>query len=161
PSTPLRYHPARPKPQTTARRLQVLYEDRDVLIVDKPAGLLSQPTPDRERDTLIERAGRYLNRTRHVATPFIGVVHRIDKLPSGVILLVPSPRALRPFQRLFRAHAIERSYLAVVEGVMKPDKRTIDLPLVADRGDGRRGVARAKEQGSPAITHCEILEQFG
>ena len=64
-----------------------MYEDRDVLIVDKPAGLLTQPTPDRERDTLLERAGRYLAHTRGTVSPFVGIVHRIDKQTSGVILL--------------------------------------------------------------------------
>lgn len=159
--TPLAYTPGRPRPETTARRLKVMYEDRDILIIDKAAGLLTQPTPDRERDTLLERAGRYLSRTRGVASPFIGIVHRIDKQTSGVILLVCSPRALRPFQTLFRTHAIERSYLAVVEGIVKPASGTIDLPLVGDRGDGRRGAARAHEDGVPAVTHYEVIEQFG
>jgi 23S rRNA pseudouridine1911/1915/1917 synthase len=159
--TQLTYAPSRPRPETTARRIKVLYEDRDILIVDKPAGLLTQPTPDRERDTLLERAGRYLAHTRGTSTPFIGIVHRIDKQTSGVILLVCSPRALRPFQTLFRTHAIERSYLAVVEGTLKPSQGTIDLPLVADRGDGRRGAAGGDEDGTPSITHYEVIERFG
>ena len=157
----LTYAPGRPRPETTARRLKVLYEDRDVLIVDKPAGLLTQPTPDRERDTLLERAGRYLAHTRGIQTPFVGIVHRIDKQTSGVILLVCTPKALRPFQSLFRTHAIERSYLAVVEGVVKPSLGTIDLPLVADRGDGRRGAGAGHENAVPSITHYELIERFG
>jgi 23S rRNA pseudouridine1911/1915/1917 synthase len=161
PVTPLALHPNRPRPETAARRLKVLFEDRDVLIIDKPAGLLTQPTPDRERDTLLERAGRYLSHKRGITRPYVGIVHRIDKLTSGVILLVCLPRALRPFQSLFRNHAIERSYLAVVEGVVKPSRGTIDLPLVADRGDSRRGVARGDEDGVPAVTHYEVIEQFG
>jgi 23S rRNA pseudouridine1911/1915/1917 synthase len=138
-----------------------MYEDRDVLIVDKPAGLLTQPTPDRERDTLLERAGRYLAQKRGVASPFVGIVHRIDKQTSGVILLVCSPKALRPFQTLFRTHAIERSYVAVVEGIVKPPRGTIDLPLVSDRGDGRRGSARDVADGVSAMTHYEVTERFG
>ena len=111
--------------------------------------MLTQPTPDRERDTLLERAGRYLTRTRGLNRPYVGIVHRIDQNTSGVILLVCSPKALRPFQALFRTHAIERSYLAVVEGIVKPARGTIDLPLCADRGDGRRGVARTSDEGCP------------
>jgi 23S rRNA pseudouridine1911/1915/1917 synthase len=159
--TQLTYTPGRPRPETTARRIKVMYEDRDVLIVDKPAGLLTQPTPDRERDTLLERAGRYLAHTRGTVSPFVGIVHRIDKQTSGVILLVCTPKALRPFQTLFRNHAIERSYLAAVEGIVKPSRGTIDLPLVADRGDGRRGAAGGDEDGVPAVTHYEVIEQFG
>jgi len=161
PETPLLYCPNRPRPETAARRLRVLYEDRHILIVDKAAGLLTQPTPARERDTLLERAGRYLARTRGLVRPYVGIVHRLDQDTSGVILLVCSPNALRPFQALFREHAIERLYLAVVEGVVEPARGTIDLPLVADRGDGRRGAALTSGQGVPAITHYEMVGQFG
>jgi 23S rRNA pseudouridine1911/1915/1917 synthase len=77
------------------------------------------------------------------------------------MLLVCSRQALRPFQALFRAHTIERRYLTVVEGAVSPDRGTIDLPLVADRGDGRRGVSRVLGRGVPAMTHFEVIERFG
>jgi 23S rRNA pseudouridine1911/1915/1917 synthase len=161
PEVPLCYFPARPRPAVAARRLRVLYEDEHVLIADKPAGVLTQPTRDRERDTLLERAGRYLMRSRGVKRPYVGIVHRIDRDTSGVVLLVCSPAALRPFQALFRAHSIERSYIAVAEGEISPLCGTIDRPVVVDRGDGRRGTARRADEGSRAITHYESLERFG
>ena len=120
PDAELWFSPNRPRPETSARRLTILYEDRHILIVDKAAGLLTQPTPARERDTLLERAGRYLARTRGLVKPYVGIVHRLDQATSGVILLVCSPSALRPFQALFREHAIERLYLAIVEGIIDP-----------------------------------------
>jgi 23S rRNA pseudouridine1911/1915/1917 synthase len=155
------YNPDRPRPETSARRLIVLYEDPHILIVDKPAGVLTQPTPDRERDTLLERAGVYLRRTRKAARSFVGIVHRIDKNTSGAVLLVCSPKALRPFQEIFRTHAVERWYLAVVEGPVRPPSGTLDWPLVAERGDGRRGIARRGKHGLAAITHYQEVEQFG
>jgi len=161
PDSPLAYCPSRPRPATATRRLRVLYEDRHILVVDKPAGVLTQPTPDRERDTLLERAGRYLSRAHGFNRPYIGIVHRIDQNTSGVVLLVCSPKALRPFQAMFRAHTIERSYLAVVEGTVKPARGTIDLPIEIDRGDGRRGAARTPAHGAAAVTHYEVIEQFG
>ena len=161
PDTPLSYRPNRPRPETAVRRLRVLYEDDHVLIVDKPAGVLTQPTPERERDTLLERVGRYLMRVRGVKRPYVSIVHRIDRDTSGVVLLVCSPRALRPFQSLFRTHSIERSYVAVVEGSIEPSRGTIDRPLVVDRGDGRRGSSRHAGLGSRAITHYELIERFG
>ena len=161
PDAAIAYDPNRPRPETAARRIRVLYQDRYILIVDKPAGLLTQPTQEREPDTLLERAGRYLARTRGGARPYVGIVHRLDRDTSGVILVVCSRQALRPFQALFRAHTIERRYLTVVEGSLTPDRGTIDLPLVADRGDGRRGTARIPGQGVPATTHYEVLERFG
>jgi 23S rRNA pseudouridine1911/1915/1917 synthase len=161
PETPLEYHPSRPRPESVSRRIRVLYEDRSILIVDKPAGLLTQPTSAREVDTLLERAGRYLARTRGEARPYVGIVHRLDRDTSGVILMVCSSKALRPFQALFRAHTIERRYLAVVEGAIEPARGTIDWRLVADRGDGRRGVTAGAGKGVPAITHYEVLERRG
>ncbi len=157
---PVAYLPQRMRRDTVVRRLRVLYEDPHILIVDKPAGVLTQPTPERERDTLLERAGRHLARTRRLASPFVGIVHRIDQNTSGAVLLVCSPKALRPFQALFRTHAIERSYLVIVEGVVAAARGTIDLRLVADRGDGRRGSTRFTDQGVPAVTHYEVVEEF-
>jgi 23S rRNA pseudouridine1911/1915/1917 synthase len=159
--TPLCYRPDRPRPETAVRRLRVLYEDEQILIVDKPAGVLTQPTSERERDTLLERAGRYVMRTRGVKRPYTGIVHRIDRDTSGVVLLVCSPSALRPFQALFRAHSIERSYVAISEGEIAPAHGTISRPLITDRGDGRRGTARNPRDGLRAITHYETIERFG
>jgi 23S rRNA pseudouridine1911/1915/1917 synthase len=155
------YNPNRPRAGTSVRRLDVLYEDAQILIVNKPARLLTQPTPARERDTLLERAGRYLARKHGTKRPYVGIVHRLDQDTTGVILVVITARALRPFQSMFRTHAIERSYLGVVEGVFLTSAGRIDLPLVADRGDGRRGVTRDPSRGAPAVTHFQVLESFG
>ena len=107
PQAQLVYHANRPRAGTTARRLHVLYEDPQILIVNKPARVLTQPTPARERDTLLERAGRYLARKHGHKRPYVGIVHRLDQDTTGVILMVTNARALRPFQAMFRAHAIE------------------------------------------------------
>ena len=128
----------------------MLYEDGHILIVDKPAGLLTQPTQERERDTLLERAGRYLSRKHGIRNPYVGIVHRLDQDTTGAILLVtarPVPAAVPG--DVPRALRSSRVYLAVVEGVFLTPSGRIDLPLVADRGDGRRGVARGPAQRPP------------
>lgn len=162
PGDEIAHHPNRPRPETVQRRVTILHEDDETLIIDKPAGLLTQPTQDRERDTLLERAGRYLLHKRGVKHPYIGIVHRIDQQTSGAILVVTSPRALRPFQALFRERATQREYLAVVEGVFLTPEGTIDLPLVegAER-DGRRGVAREPGRGVEAVTRYRVVESYG
>lgn len=162
PGDEIAHHPNRPRPETVERRLTILHEDDETLIIDKPAGLLTQPTQERERDTLLERAGRYLLRKRGVKHPYIGIVHRIDQQTSGAILVVTSPKALRPFQTLFREHATEREYLAVVEGVFLTPEGTIDLPVAegAER-DGRRGVAREPGRGVEAVTRYRVVESYG
>jgi 23S rRNA pseudouridine1911/1915/1917 synthase len=161
PDTPIGYFPNRPKARIVAGRLKVLHQDRYVLVVDKPAGVLTQPTPDRERDTLVERAGRYLAIRHGVRNPFVGVVHRLDKDTSGALALARSPEAVRAFQALFRRHDIERQYLAVVEGSPTRSAGTIDLPLAANRVDLRRRVARGPEPAKVAVTHYRVVERFG
>jgi 23S rRNA pseudouridine1911/1915/1917 synthase len=155
------YFPSRPKARTVASRLRVLHIDRHVLIVDKPAGLLSLPTQAHERDTLVDRAARYLSIRHGGQRPFIGVVHRLDKDTSGALALARTPQSVRAFQALFKAHDIERQYLAVVEGVVPRAEGTIDMALIADRGDLRRGVARSPDEGRPAVTHYRVVEHFG
>ena len=125
-----------------------------------PPGSSPCPTPDHERDTLLERVGRYLT-IRHGGRPYVGIIHRLDKDTSGALALARSPTALRAFQELFKAHDIERQYLAVVEGAVRRESATIDLPLVADRGDLRRGVARQPGEGRRAVTHYRVVERFG
>jgi 23S rRNA pseudouridine1911/1915/1917 synthase len=161
PDAPVAFFPNRPKARAVATRLNVLYEDRHVLVVDKPAGVLTLPTPDRERGTLVERAGKYLSLRHGLARPYVGVVHRLDKETSGALALARSPEALRAFQQLFKAHDIERQYLAVVEGRVARPTGTIDLALVTDRGDLRRGVARSPGEGRRAVTHYRVVEHLG
>jgi len=156
----LAFFPNRPKVRKVAGRLRVLHEDPHVLIVDKPAGLLTQPTPDNESDTLVSRATRYL-KIRHGSRSFVGVVHRLDKYTSGALALARSPESIRAFQKLFREHDIERQYLAVVEGNPYRESGTIDKALVTDRGDLRRGVARHEGEGRRAVTHYRVIERFG
>jgi 23S rRNA pseudouridine1911/1915/1917 synthase len=154
------FFPNRPRARKVAGRLKVLHEDKYVIIVDKPAGLLSVPTPEREDDTLLSRVSRYLA-IRHGGRPFAGVFHRLDRDTSGALAFAKSPAAVRAFQELFKAHDIERQYLAVVEGVVVRETSTIDLALVTDRGDLRRGVAREPGEGKRAITHYRVVERFG
>ena len=154
------FFPNRPKARKVQGRLRVLYEDRHLMIVDKPAGLLTLPTTDRERDTLLERAGRYLS-IRYGVRPFVGIVHRLDKDTSGALALALSPAVGRQLQAMFKAHELERQYLAVVEGAVRRETGTIDLALVTDRGDLRRGVARGPDEGRRAVTHFRVIERFG
>jgi len=156
----IEFFPNRPKARKVAGRLRILHEDPHVLIVDKPAGLLTQPTPDNERDTLVSRATRYL-KLRHGTRSFLGVVHRLDKNTSGALALARSPEAIRGLQKLFREHDVERQYLAVVEGNPRRESGTIDKALVTDRGDLRRGVAKFEGEGRRAVTHFRVVERFG
>ena len=128
--------------------------------MDKPAGLLTLPTPEQERDTLRSRVEKYLT-LRYGGRPYVGIVHRLDKDTSGALALAKSPEAGRRLQELFKAHDIDRHYLAVVEGAVRRENGTIDLALVSDRGDLRRGVSRVPGEGRRAVTHFRVIERFG
>jgi len=89
------------------------------------------------------------------------VVHRLDMDTSGALAFARTPDAVWAFQELFKAHDVERQYLAVVEGRVGAETGTVNLPLVADRGDLRRGVARTHGEGKRAVTHFRVVERFG
>ena len=96
------FFPNRPKARKVAGGMKDHLEDRHLIIVDKPAGLLSVPTPDRECNTLRERTGRYLQ-LRYGGRPYLGVVHRLTRTPLGP-WFSPALPSLRALQALFSPH---------------------------------------------------------
>ncbi|MFN2634072.1 MAG: RluA family pseudouridine synthase [Thermoanaerobaculia bacterium] len=154
----LAWDPNRPARHNVRTRLAVLHDDEEVLIVDKPAGLLTVPTAERESDTLHARALDYLQHRYH-RRPYAGIVHRLDKDTSGALVFARNREALHALQALFRVHDIEREYLALVAGA-PPDSGILDADLVRDAGLGRRGVARRGEAGRRAVTRYRVLERL-
>jgi 23S rRNA pseudouridine1911/1915/1917 synthase len=155
--TRIDYHPERPLRRRSSVRLSVLYEDGDVLVVDKPAGLLTVPTQAREKDTLWGRAIHYLQQ-RYGGRPYAGIVHRLDKDTSGALAFARNRDALHFLQECFRRHAIEREYLALVDGAA-PEEGLLDADLVAAPGL-RRTIARPGESGRRAITRYRTVERL-
>jgi 23S rRNA pseudouridine1911/1915/1917 synthase len=148
--------PDRPAQRSVRTRLPVLHEDHDVIIVDKPAGLLTVPTEARERDTLWSRVLQYLQ-LRHGGRPYAGIVHRLDKDTSGAVVFARNRRALHALQERFRAHDIDREYVALVLG-RPPDEGTFDADLVRTK-ELRRTVARPGEEGRRAVTRFRVIER--
>ncbi len=157
PDARLELHASRPARRRVRTRLSVLHEDGDVLIVDKPAGLLTVPTEAREKDTLWSRALFYLQH-RYGGRPYAGIVHRIDKDTSGAVVFARNRAALHFLQDRFREHSIEREYVALVAG-STPDTGAYDADLVHTAGL-RRSVARPGEPGRRAVTHFRTLERL-
>jgi 23S rRNA pseudouridine1911/1915/1917 synthase len=116
----------------------VVFEDDDIVVVEKPSGLLTAPTPESDRNNLAD-----LLKRRPGAAP-VFVVHRIDLETSGLVVLAKTGDANRELSNRFRDHDLERSYLAVVEGAFPDDVKLIDRPV-----GGRR-----------AVTHVEVRERF-
>jgi 23S rRNA pseudouridine1911/1915/1917 synthase len=135
-----------------------VYLDSQVVVVDKPAGISTVPFDDTERDSLLHRVRASLGTRQYSSRLQVLVVHRIDKETSGLVVFARTNLAFKHLKQLFRVHAVERRYVALVHG--RATDRTIRSRLVADRGDGRRGSTTNNCLGRDAITHIHVLEHF-
>jgi 23S rRNA pseudouridine1911/1915/1917 synthase len=152
--------PADPQPEAIA--LTVLYEDADLIVVDKPAGMAMHPAPGSETGTLVnallDRCGDSLSGIGGVARP--GIVHRIDKETSGVVVAAKTDAAHQGLSALFAAHDIERVYVALTRGAPRPDKGTIEGAIARSSHD-RKKMALVKSGGRAAVTHYAVRRVFG
>lgn len=148
-------------------RQAIVHFDRDVLVVDKPAGMLSVADEAGNKDTLAEYARVLLRRLDGRENDVgLGVVHRLDRDTSGLMLFTRTAEAKRTLAARFRAHDIERVYHAIAHGDV-PERR-IESHLLVDRGDGLRGswgrFRRALGDPPPAakhaITHVRPIERL-
>lgn len=153
----IEFRPDRPRKRAVRSRLSILFEDRDVVVVDKPAGLLTVPTEAREKDTLWTRAIRYLQ-LRYGGRPYAGIVHRLDRDTSGAVVFARHRQALHALQERFRTHAIDREYVALVEGALD-DSGRFDADLVRT-AQLRRTVAKPGQAGRRAVTRFRTLERL-
>jgi 23S rRNA pseudouridine1911/1915/1917 synthase len=140
-------------PPTLPRGLVVVHEDDDVVVVDKPPGLLTIAT-ETER---LRTAYAHLTARERTRTPpgRIFVVHRLDRLASGLLVFARSVPAKRTLQAAFAAHAVERTYLALVEGRPRRSAGTITSRLVDD-APGRVRETRDPGRGRVAVTHWRV-----
>ena len=142
------------------RRVEIVHADEDVVVALKPAGLLTQPTPEREQDTLVSRVSLALARRRG-ERPYLAVVQRLDKDTSGLIVFATSRRGLESLQAQLGERSLGRVYEAVVEGDVEGEAGTFDRDLVGDGTHRRRWVAHPGERGRPAVTHWSVERRFG
>jgi 23S rRNA pseudouridine1911/1915/1917 synthase len=152
--------PARPVPQRLD--LDILYEDRDLLVLNKPAGLVVHPAPGNPDRTLVNallaHCGDSLSGIGGVRRP--GIVHRLDKDTSGVMVVAKNDATHQALSRLFAAHDLERIYQAVVWGAPRPPGGTIDRPIGRHPGDRKRMAVR-RQGGKRAVTEYWLEERFG
>ncbi len=160
-SAKVAWDPNRPSLPRARCSLPILHEDRDVLVVDKPAGLLTVPTGpgDRQEDTVLLRVREYVVRLRP-REGFVERVHRLDRDTSGALAFALSREARAALIRMFRAHQIERRYLAIVAGSPRADQGVVDAPLRDAWVSGRRAVARGDEPHKPALTRWRVRERL-
>lgn len=140
--------------------LQILYEDADLAIVNKPRGLVVHPAAGHESGTLVNGLLHHfqgnLSGINGVMRP--GIVHRIDKDTSGLLVICKSDRAHQGLSDLLKDHDIERVYHAVVHGSFGKGEGTVDAPIGRMDSDRKKMCVRA--DGRRAVTHYRVLEQF-
>jgi 23S rRNA pseudouridine1911/1915/1917 synthase len=152
--------PAIPRPEPIP--LTVLFEDAHLIVVDKPAGMAAHPAPGSEAGTLVNallaHCGASLSGVGGVARP--GIVHRLDKDTSGVMVAAKTDAAHRGLAALFERHDIERLYLALTRGAPRQAKGTVATRIGRSAHD-RKKMAVVRGGGREAVTHYELRRRFG
>ncbi|HFK1450200.1 MULTISPECIES: RluA family pseudouridine synthase [Bacillus cereus group] len=139
--------------------LEIYYEDADVLVVNKPRGMVVHPAPGHTSGTLVNGLMHHctdLSGINGVMRP--GIVHRIDKDTSGLLMVAKNDMAHESLVNQLVAKTVTRRYKAIVHGVIPHDKGTIDAPIARDKKE--RQSMTVDENGKHAVTHFQVLERF-
>lgn len=141
--------------------LAIVYEDTDLLVVSKPKGMVVHPAPGNYSGTLVNallhHCGDSLSGINGVLRP--GIVHRIDKDTSGLLMVAKNDKAHQGLAEQIAAHSFTRVYETVVYGNVKQDSGTVDAPIGRHPKD-RKKMTVIATNSKPAVTHYEVLERF-
>jgi 23S rRNA pseudouridine1911/1915/1917 synthase len=141
--------------------LDVVYEDSDVIVVNKPRGLVVHPAPGHASGTLVNALMyhcRDLSGINGELRP--GIVHRIDKDTSGLLMAAKNDKAHASLASQLKEHSVTRRYIALVHGNLSHDQGTVDAPIGRDPGD-RKMFTVTDRNSKHAVTHFLVLERFG
>lgn len=137
-------------------KLDIIFEDDDLIAVNKPAGMLVHPSHRENSGTLLNALVFYLNRhSMSLVRP--GLIHRLDKATSGIIVAAKNAKAHRSMTNLFMAKRVEKRYLAVVAGIVERDDGTVDAPIGRDAEEKHWGV---RPDGKHSITRYRVLDRY-
>jgi len=140
--------------------LDVLYEDEHLIVINKPAGLVVHPAAGHADGTLVNALLAHCTELSGInGTQRPGIVHRLDKDTSGVIVVAKSDRAHQDLQSQIQAKTARREYLAIVRGVPKSESGVIDAPIARHKSDRKK--MAVVDDGRKAITHWQIMERLG
>ena len=144
--------------------LNIIYEDSDILVINKPSGMVVHPAPGNYTGTLVNallyHCKEDLSGIGGVIRP--GIVHRIDKDTSGLLVVAKNDASHTTLSEELSYHGIEREYHAIVRGGFKSDTGTIDEPIGRHPVDRKKmAVLHGSEHSKPAVTHYEVLERYG
>lgn len=140
--------------------LDIVYEDEDIVVINKPCGMVVHPAPGNESGTLVNallyHCGSTLSGINGVIRP--GIVHRIDKDTSGLLVVAKNDEAHLFLSSLLKDHGIKRTYYAIIIGHMKEQSGTINAPIARHPVDRKK--MAVVQGGREAITHYEVIKEF-
>jgi 23S rRNA pseudouridine1911/1915/1917 synthase len=141
--------------------LDIIYEDNDIIVINKPRGMVVHPAAGNYSGTLVNallmHCGDSLSDINGVIRP--GIVHRIDKDTSGVLVIAKNNAAHSFLSEKLKDHDIQRVYIAVAEGVIREDSGKVDAPIGRHPVDRKKMAVNVKN-GRRAVTHFKVLERF-
>ena len=139
--------------------LDILHETKDYMVVNKPAGIVVHPSPGHEGGTLAQATVAYAPELRGLGEAGReGLVHRLDKDTSGLILFAKNQETMTLLQQQFKAREIEKNYLALVDGGPPSDQGRVEAPIARDPRNRQRFAVQ--KNGRPAVTEFAIRERF-
>jgi 23S rRNA pseudouridine1911/1915/1917 synthase len=152
--------PEKAEPEAQRMKLTIVYEDKDVIVLDKQAGLVVHPAPGNRDHTLVNallaHCGKTLSGIGGVARP--GIVHRLDKDTSGLMVVAKNDMAHQALAKQFADRSLSRTYRALVWGVPTPKSGSIDAPIGRSPRDRKKMAVSGK--GKPALTHYTVIEEY-
>lgn len=140
--------------------LAIVYEDADLLVVDKPQGMVVHPAPGHESGTLVNALLYHIHDLSGIGGELRpGIVHRIDRMTSGLLVVAKNDAAHRALSEQFRDHTARRSYAALADGNIRQDEGTIDAPIARHPVDRKR--MAEVSGGRDAVTHWRVASRYG
>lgn len=140
--------------------LNILYEDEHILVVNKPSGLVVHPAPGHDSGTLVNALLYHCKDLKGIGgRERPGIVHRLDKDTSGVLIVAKSDFVHRHLSKQFKLHTVHRVYIALVQGVMKKNSGIIDIAIGRDTKD-RKKISPRTVKPKHAITHFRVMKRY-
>ena len=143
-------------------KFKVIYEDENILVIEKPAGMVVHPTEQMETQTLVAGLLAKYPEIKNVGDDPLrpGIVHRLDKSVSGLMIVCKTQKAFAYFKKKFQDRRIKKIYTALVYGKMERPEGMIDLPIARSTTKGKMAVKSKEQGGKEAITKYTVIKQF-
>ncbi len=142
--------------------LKIIYEDSDLLVIDKPQGIVVHPAPGHSDGTLVNALLYHVHDLSGIGGELRpGIVHRIDRMTSGLLVVAKNDFAHKVLSEQFGSHIARREYIALVEGNIREDTGTVDAPIGRHPKDRKKMAVDRSGAGRNAVTHWRVLHRFG